>query len=180
MDLIMISRHILGIETLDSPYRLIAADVDQSGTITSFDIVELRKLILMINDEFPNNTSWRFVDGSYVFANPTNPFGATFPTEYNINDLIDNMIADFVAIKVGDVNGSAVPSQLAVQGDSREDLEDLVFQVADRQLQANETYTVDFKAKDFTNVLGYQLTLEYDAAQLELSLIHISEPTRPY
>ena len=168
MDLIMISRHILGIETLDSPYRLIAADIDQSGTITSFDIVELRKLILMINDEFSNNTSWRFIDGSYVFANPTNPFGATFPTEYNINDLIDNMIADFVAIKVGDVNGSAVPSQLAVQGDSREDLEDLVFQVADRQLQANETYTVDFKAKDFTNVLGYQLTLEYDAAQLEL------------
>ena len=84
------------------------------------------------------------------------------------NDLIENMIIDFVAIKVGDVNGSATTNQLFARGDSREGLEDLVFQVADRQLQANETYTVDFKAKDFTNVLGYQFSLDYDATQLEI------------
>ena len=159
---------MLGIKLLDSPYKIIAADVDKSGTITAFDLIELRKLILLINDEFSNNTSWRFVDESYVFVDPTNPFAATFPTEYNINDLIENMIIDFVAIKVGDVNGSATTNQLFARGDSREGLEDLVFQVADRQLQANETYTVDFKAKDFTNVLGYQFSLDYDATQLEI------------
>ena len=33
-DLVMMSRHILGLESLDSPYKMIAADVNNSGTIT--------------------------------------------------------------------------------------------------------------------------------------------------
>ena len=57
MDLILISQHILGINLLSSPYKMIAADVNKSGTITAFDLVELRKLILFINDEFEDNSS---------------------------------------------------------------------------------------------------------------------------
>ena len=52
-DLILMSQHILGIETLGSPYKLIAADINNSGTITAFDMIELRKLILFIYDELP-------------------------------------------------------------------------------------------------------------------------------
>ena len=166
MDLILISRHILGIESLDSPYKLIAADVDSSGMITANDMIELRKMILLINDEFPNNTSWRFVDADYVFVDPTNPFTATFPEEYTINDLSEDVVADFIAIKIGDVNGSAIPNSL-VSSDTREDLEKLIFQVDDKELKANETYTIDFKARDFNKVLGYQFTLDFDVDRLE-------------
>ena len=167
MDLIMISRHVLGIETLDSPYRLIAADVNNNGEITAFDMVELRRLLLMIDSEFANNTSWRFVAADYIFADPTNPFASTFPSSQNINDLVTDMVGDFIGIKTGDVNGSAIPNQLAAQGDSREGLDDLVFQVDNKKLTAGEQYTVDFKAKDFVNVLGYQFTLQFDPNQLD-------------
>jgi len=49
-DLVLISRHILGMQNLNSPYKLIAADVNNSGSITTFDIVHLRKLVLQISD----------------------------------------------------------------------------------------------------------------------------------
>jgi hypothetical protein len=47
-DLVLMSKHILGIEPLGSPYKMIAADANKSNSITTFDIVELRKLILGI------------------------------------------------------------------------------------------------------------------------------------
>ena len=37
-DLVLISRHILGLEALDSPYKMIAADVNMSGTISTSDV----------------------------------------------------------------------------------------------------------------------------------------------
>jgi len=71
-DLVLISKHILGITTFDSPYKYVAADVNKSGSITAFDMVQLRQLILNINTEFSNNDSWRFVDAGHQFtsANP--------------------------------------------------------------------------------------------------------------
>ena len=118
MDLILMSRHILGVELLDSPYRMIAADINNSGTITAFDMVELRKLILLIYTAFPENPSWKFIDAQYVFEDPTNPFESIFPTEYNINGLSANEVIDFVGVKMGDLNNSAIPNQL-LSGDTR-------------------------------------------------------------
>lgn len=40
LDIILIQRHILGIETLNSPYKLIAADVNNSKSITAADLIE--------------------------------------------------------------------------------------------------------------------------------------------
>ena len=50
-------------------------------------MVEIRKLLLFIYDEIPDNSSWRFIDQSHVFADPTYPFGSTFSELININDL---------------------------------------------------------------------------------------------
>ena len=38
-DLVLISKHILGISPLENPYQWIAADINQSGSVTTFDIV---------------------------------------------------------------------------------------------------------------------------------------------
>lgn len=109
-DLVQVSKHILGIQGLDSPYKIIAADVNRSNSVTTADLVAIRKLILQIENEFPNNTSWRFVDKNYVFPDPNNPFGEPFPEVLNFNNISDDQLgANFVAIKIGDVNGSADP-----------------------------------------------------------------------
>ncbi|MBI1223912.1 MAG: hypothetical protein GC192_01630 [Bacteroidetes bacterium] len=110
-DLVTIRKHILGVDTLDSPYKIIAADINRSGAVSTFDIVEIRKLILVINTEFPNNTSWRFVDAAYVFPNPLNPFVEPFPESISVNNFsMDELDHHFIAIKIGDVNNSAITS----------------------------------------------------------------------
>ena len=70
----------------------------------------------------------------FVFPDPTNPFSGYFPEIYNINDFdLDMMEADFIAIKVGDVNGTAVPNNLLgledrnLQGDLRLMVDNLEF-----------------------------------------------------
>lgn len=114
-DMLLISRHILGIELLDSPYKLIAADVNQDGQVTLLDIITIRRLILGITDELPNGKSWRFIPVNYEFPNPANPFQEDFP-EYIVTPAIFNSFPvesafQFIGIKIGDVNFSADPSQ---------------------------------------------------------------------
>lgn len=109
-DLVLISKHILGIEPLDSPWKILAADANQSNSITTFDIVEARKIILGIIPGFPTNTSWRFLPAYTTFANANNPFqGGLPPDNISVNNLQSNYSgADFKAIKVGDLNNTAV------------------------------------------------------------------------
>ena len=48
IDMVFLQRHILGVKELDSPYQMIAGDVNRSGSITTFDMVIMRQLILQI------------------------------------------------------------------------------------------------------------------------------------
>jgi hypothetical protein len=110
MDIVWIQRHILGVMSLSSPYSTIAADVNRSGTITILDIIHIQRLILGVVDGFPGNTSWRFIPQAYVFPNAGNPWQEEFPEFIDwVCDQGNQQEGHFVAIKVGDVNGSAVP-----------------------------------------------------------------------
>jgi len=106
LDLILIQMHILGISPLDSPYKLIAGDVNNNGSISSIDLVQLRQLILGIIDELPNNDSWRFVDENHQFADEERPWRFDEFRQINAQSqsVLDN---NFIGVKIGDVNGSA-------------------------------------------------------------------------
>ncbi len=173
-DIVLMAKHILEIELLDSPYKMIAADINQSGTITTIDMVELRKLILFIDDEFANNTSWRFVEAAFIFPDATNPFATLFPEVVDINGLSADEIHDFVGIKIGDLNGSAQANATA-EADDRTTTSHLVFQAENREVTAGQTYTVDFKASDFEAIHGYQFSLNFDANQLEFAGVRAGE-----
>jgi len=108
---VLISKHILGIEPLGSPFKLIAADANKSGSVTTADIIAFRKLILGIDTALANNTSWRFIDKSHVFPNPFIPFSPAPPESKKLQTGADNINGlDFTAVKVGDVNGTAAPN----------------------------------------------------------------------
>jgi hypothetical protein len=106
LDLVLIQKHLLGRAKLISPYKMIAADANKSGHITALDLLEIRKVILGINSRFPDNTSWRFVDKNYQFPDPYNPFNVPFKETIQIDSVIEGVYADFIGIKIGDVNGS--------------------------------------------------------------------------
>ncbi len=163
-DMVLISQHILNMNLLDSPYKLIAADVNNSKTITTFDLVELRKLILLMTNDFSNNTSWRFVERSYQFPDPDNPWLETFPEFININNIPNDVLnADFVAVKIGDVNNS---SALIGSNPDERDAQALVFQAREQQLEPGETYEVSFDAMQ-EGTEGYQFTLEFNPDMVE-------------
>ena len=163
-DLVLISQHILSLNTISSPYKLIAADANKSNSVSALDIVELRKLILGVYDlGLPNTTSWRFVDKAFVFPNPSNPFQTPFPEKRTVNNLAEIQLADnFVGIKVGDVNCSAMPGVLGAAEDRTSGT--LWFEVADRNVQAGETMDVTFRATE--RVAGYQFTLDYPGLEV--------------
>ncbi|MBL7810461.1 MAG: T9SS type A sorting domain-containing protein, partial [Saprospiraceae bacterium] len=161
-DLVLISKHILGLEPLNSPYKMIAADANKSGSITTFDIVEIRKMILGIYNELPANTSWRFVDKDYVFPNALNPFQEQFPETKTVQDMqLHNLEDDFVGVKIGDVNNSVIPNGL-FNADDR-NLGTVYFDVEDRAVKAGEMVEVKLTAAE--NVAGYQFTMDLNGLQ---------------
>lgn len=170
-DLILISKHVLGVTPLGSPYKIIAADANRSKTVTTFDIVEIRKLILHVHDVFPNNTSWRFVDKSFQFPNPANPFSEPFPEIVNVNDLDSDLpTADFVGVKIGDVNGSAVANGLVNNHVERNGSGDFVLQIEDKFVKAGDEVYVPFIANQ-SNAIGLQFTLDFNLQELDFNSI---------
>ena len=167
-DLVLIRRHILGLQPLDSPYKIIAADANHDEKITTFDIVQLTRLILELITELPGNSSWRFVDGTYNFTDPTMPLLENFPDSVYLNMVSeDRNDLDFVAIKVGDVNGDA----MLLNGDGQADLRTdkyVYLMLENKKLKVGEEVSIPFFAKDFKNINGYQLVLEFDPMVLEL------------
>lgn len=165
-DLVMMSKHILAIESLTSAYQMEAADVNNSNSITTFDIVETRKLILGIYDSFPGVPSWRICK---PLANPSllSSYTALQDT-YQL--LLTNLQADlnfsgygFVALKYGDLNGSVAAAQ--APPDDRSAIHLLT---EDRWLQAGEEVLVSFRLDESAVLNGWQLALQADPALLQV------------
>ena len=166
-DLVLITLHILGVQPLDSPYKMIAADANNSTSITTLDLVYIRRIILQIDNEFPNNTSWRFVDGAYDFPDASNPWYEPFPEVVSFNNLNTSQLdVDFVGVKVGDVNGSAQANNL-MQAQDRNFPSSFQLKAQDQRLESGETFTVEFTATE-AQLLGYQFTMNFDQDALEL------------
>lgn len=163
LDIVLIQRHILGLETLDSPHKLIAADINSDADVTAYDLVELRKLILGIYEELPDNDSWVFINDDDIL-DVNNPW--PLPMTRFIQDLDNNMMQeDFVGIKIGDVNNTASANILGESVDKRSansisiDFEDVSF-------EAGETVELVLKSDDLYDVAGIQFTLESDILEL--------------
>lgn len=104
-DLVVMSRHILGIEDIASPYKLIAADVNQDGFVSTMDIVLTRQLILAQVVAFPDNKSWRFIPLDFEFQNPANPLETPIPESITLDDLsMDYEDINFIVVPLGDVD----------------------------------------------------------------------------
>ncbi|MBK9107382.1 MAG: hypothetical protein IPM92_03120 [Saprospiraceae bacterium] len=107
LDIVLIQRHILGVKTLNSPYKILAADVNNSNSLTAKDISDIRRAILGVITEWPNQTPvWKFINGTKPFANQDQPWDASYKFESaDLTDVLDEL--DFTGIKTGDIDQSA-------------------------------------------------------------------------
>jgi hypothetical protein len=166
-DLVLIQKHILGTKLIDNPYRQIAADVNNSKSISTLDMIQIRKLILQVDDKFKSVPSWKFVDAAYRFPDASNPFGAEYPEVINVNNLNGNVKADFVAIKMGDVNGNAATVNGIAAAEIRTNRH-LLLAAEEQAMKVDASYEVAIRAKDLQNIQGYQFTLTYAQNLVEL------------
>ena len=171
-DLVLISKHILGLQSLPDVYHMIAADANHSNSITTFDIVLLRQLILGINDSIPTNTSWRFVPTDFMFADSLNPFAqGGFIEQISLTDLkSDSAHLDFVGIKIGDMNLSANTT------DTRSP-QDTVFLTAQNiAFAAGIPLTVPIQLEKWPELSGFQFEIAVDTALVSVEKVSFSNP----
>ena len=160
-DIVLVTRHILGITPFTSPYQMIAADANNTQSVTTLDVVDIRKVILQMETGFPNNTSWRFVDVNHVFTDVTNPWG--FPEVVNINNLDTDMLdVDFTGVKIGDVNASAVPN-LQAPAENRTN-GSIKMNATDKAVNAGDVVTIELTTE--SAAAGYQFTLNHEGLEL--------------
>ena len=167
-DIVLITKHILGLQALDTPYKLIAADANNSGTVSTLDLVDIRKLILGLYGNYPNNQSWRFIQADYVFPEPTNPWTSGFPEVINFNNLAQSDEANFIAVKIGDVNGSAQSHSFSAV-EERDEQHPFILKAAEKQLYKGQVVSIPFYTE--TASIGFQLSLNMDAAKVRLENI---------
>ena len=161
-DLVLITRYILGLEDLRTPYQFIAADTNGDEEISVTDIIAARRLILGLDQAYQNGPGWRFVDENFVFPVTGNPWATAYPEVQNYNNLnVSVRNGDFVAVMVGDVsgnrpgftgNGGTVPRSNAQR-----------LSVADQRLAAGELHTLAVTTGSIGDLSGLQGTLQIGA-----------------
>ena len=157
LDLVLIQKHVLGLESLTQPELIIAADIDNNGIISASDLSHLRRLILGLDSEFSANSSWRFVDASHDFDAAGAVF--PFPEVLSIENLTFDMLNEnFIGIKIGDVSGNAIANSGFASTRSANDR--LALQATDASLIEGELVEVAVTSQSFTDITGYQFTME--------------------
>ena len=162
-DALLIQSHILGKSILNSPYKLIAADVDGSGSVTTLDILYLKRFILGMDSTFKGNRLWTFVDSSFKFPNPSNPFPYKDSISiYGLNKLTD-IKPTFIGVKLGDVQYDWNPSLFGAAATTSQPLS-LYY---DKIETGDNNLKVSVKTKGFNNLAGIQYTLNYNVAEFD-------------
>ena len=176
-DLIVLQRHILGLEILDSPYKLLAADVNNSGSLTTLDLIHMRNVILAKERNFPSNVVWTFIPADYTFDDPTNPFDEDFQANQMSFEDTPESNYTFIGVKEGDIDNSVRGNNLAsVEVRSNESL---MISVEDKEIIAGNTYEAIITVNDLASIEGYQFGLNYDNSAIELSDIASTSTNLP-
>jgi len=174
LDLVMVQRHILGLQELDSPYKIIAGDVNDDERLKANDLLEMRKLILGVTTSF-DNESWRFVNSTYEFPDADDPF--PFEEEVIIEDLMTNINdANLVAVKIGDVNGSASTNFNNTKNGIAPRSNPVRKMILEPTVIDGQSY-IEFKAAEDGKLFGFQFGAHkdgYDIKGLERGLIDVT------
>jgi hypothetical protein len=160
IDLVFIQAHILQRSPFTSAYKMFASDANNSSSVTTADILSIRRLILGSDTTLPDNRIWAFVDGGQAFANPTAPF--PFSSIKTFTNQSTDVSHTFRGIKIGDVNYDRNP--LLDQAPSGDTL-----RLFGEWIDKEDGYvTLKVRSRAVSGLLGWQSTLRWDAKQLQL------------
>ena len=160
-DVTRIQRHVANIEVFTDPYRIVAADVNKTNTVTSQDASIINQALLGSPSALNQiKTSWRFIPVSHTLNLP--PWG--FPETITLTGLGSSLPdQDFYGIKTGDVVSPFTnPANL-------QDGSGFVLTAQDYLLEAGSQLTLTFNATQFDDLAALQFALRFDADKLMLT-----------
>lgn len=191
-DLIRIQRHILGTTPFPSPYHYIAADVNNSGSITALDQIKIRKVILGIDSDFSPVDNFRYLptysltDDAFFEAFQDDPFIAEWdrqsqlysylalqpnksyldPLDLTLSnpDLFFSETWGFNAVKTGNAD-------LLSDDDQFLSTSTLLSSAPQGQIiNSGESFQVSINLLSIDSLLvqGYQLSLDFDTEFVEI------------
>ena len=178
LDIVALRKHILNLQPLSTPERLIAADLNASGSLSTLDMVQLRKAILGIITEWEYVPTWRFYRADTPL--PANEgevltMGTDFGTTFTINSLTEQTTLDVRGIKMGDLNGSANVDNLGEQPTAEGRGAPVTLSLSAASLQVGEVRRVVLTADQ--PLLAFQGNLQYDTDRIEVRAIHATGST---
>jgi hypothetical protein len=195
-DLTKISRHLLGIENLSNPSDYFAADVNYSGTITSFDIVTIRRIILEIDGAFPPSVgTWRYIPRHYLsspsFFNDIyspNPFEAEWSDPQLSNTLLtyggSNSFMDILDIDLSGNSYTSLPETFALWAIKTGDVNcnaivdengapsgeeyPFVYLSEGSTIPAGQFFDLTFFVNSATPLTSYQFAVHFDSSLIQV------------
>jgi len=108
-DIIQIQKHIIGIEPLSSPFALMAADFDASGSISILDIIQIRRLLLGYDFSNTEFEKWLFIPQAHANQLDVDALPLAIDLMSGIElhlEQTNTSSVDFIGINKGDVDMS--------------------------------------------------------------------------
>jgi hypothetical protein len=174
LDELILQRHLLGIQPITDPLVFLAADLNNSGTLTVIDRLLMRNIILGNTEVLPGNETWRFVPVSY-FEEVGEELDRMMEAPRKID--LTNVDActlgnDFYAIKMGDLNNSvfiqATTGNILNGTRGRSSNETQQLEIEEYRLQGGDFFDLPVRAIDLEDISGMQFTLGFAEESVEI------------
>ena len=166
LDLIVLQRHLLGLETFETPLQYIAADLNYDGAVSVLDLIDLRDLILGIYSELPSNDSYRFLNKKDLQKENMAPWDISENIEFQnlSNHILD---ADFVPVKIGDItNNGQSQNNSAISSLELEELNKEPILVKKGIVVKESKTSIKFDLSDPRPINGYQYQINIKDSKL--------------
>lgn len=153
-DVLLSAQHQFGMQALENPFKIIAADVDGNQVLEEADLESMVQQIIAPQNQQEN----LLIPANYPFANAQNPLAEVSNSLSMIQTANQiNQPTDWYVLRRGDVDGSAFG--LA----SEEKMgQDFVLLTPDQQFEPGEEVTVTLQAQDLDGTAGFQFSLQFD------------------
>ena len=169
LDVLQMQAHILGSTLLNTPYKIVAADVNNDASVNIFDVLATKRLILGIDNSFAGNRLWAFVDSAYTFPLPANPFPYPFSRTYT-NVTTNQLNQSFIGVKLGDVN----QDWTSTSGQNEADLIETETNTNAVQIyydtviaQRGDRVRIKVRVRNFKELMGMQFTIGFNIASFQ-------------
>ena len=160
----LLSQYLRGVYELD-PTQKIAADLNGTGSITAFDLIEIRKLLLFVTTPGPGDRTHHYVPGYWDLGRLLQYDLEDFQEVFKVNPGGEYL---HVGIKLGDIDGSRSFADDEKQSETRSSQ---LIRLKDQQIRSGQQVRVPVRIEGAGPLLGYQMSWHIDDSQLRLKRV---------